>query len=60
MSERHPLMQEPQRLGDGVYIGHDGYQLRLSVNDHMHPTIALEPGIAQKILDYAKAKGVGL
>lgn len=57
---QHPKMQEPQHLGDGVYIGHDGYQLWLSVGDHMRPTVALEPGLAQKILDYAKKKGVGL
>lgn len=59
-ADRHPKMQDPQHLGDGVYVGHDGYQLWLSVGDHMHPTIALEPGIAKAILEYAIRKGVGL
>lgn len=56
----HDNMRDPQYLGDGVYVGHDGYQLWLSVGDHVHPTIALEPGLAQRIVDYAKSKGVGL
>lgn len=59
-AERHDKMRDPRHLGDGVYVGHDGYQLWLSVGDHLHPTIALEPGIAQAILDYATQKGVGV
>jgi len=45
-------MRDPEYLGDGVYVGHDGYQLWLSVNDHEHPTIALDAYVMVALIAY--------
>lgn len=42
-------------LGDGVYVGHDGYQLWLTVDSHSNrELIALEPSVLEALNRYAK------
>lgn len=42
-------------LGDGVYAAHDGYQIWLGTErDGRWETIALEPGVYDRLIDYAK------
>lgn len=45
-------MRNPEYLGDGVYVGHDGYQLWLSVGDHEHPSIALDAAVMAGLIRY--------
>lgn len=47
--------QNPDYLGDGVYVGHDGYQIWLKANSHEMPSdsIALEPEVLEKLIQYA-------
>lgn len=49
-------MKDQDYLGDGVYVGHDGYQLWLYANHHEHPTdrIALEPSVLEALIRYAE------
>jgi hypothetical protein len=51
-------MQPPREeyLGDGVYIGFDGYQYVLKANSHINPTdtIALDPHVVKALLKYIK------
>ena len=49
-------MRDPKYLGDGVYVGNDGYQLWLSVGDHEHPTIALDAYVMAALVDYFNQK----
>ena len=48
--------QDPEYLGDAVYIGHDGYHVKLRLNAHDNPVgqIALEPSLLDKIPAYYK------
>lgn len=47
-------LQSPSYLGDGVYVGHDGYQTWIVTFDGIRVTnqVALEPGMVQKISDW--------
>jgi len=45
-------MQDQKYLGDGVYVGHDGYQLWLSVGDNKNWSIALEPKVLNQLIEY--------
>ena len=41
-------------LGDGVYVGHDDYQLWLTVDSHENDElIALNPDVLSNLLTYA-------
>lgn len=31
-------MRNPEYLGDGVYVGFDGYRLKIMANSHENPT----------------------
>lgn len=47
--------QDMQYMGDGVYIGHDGYQLWLTTGSHENPElIAIDPNVLANIVKYAK------
>lgn len=49
--------QEMQYLGDGVYCGHDGYQIWLTTGSHENPELlAIEPLVIQNLVNYARAK----
>ncbi len=50
------VQQDREYLGDGVYIGHDGYQLWLSVEGGNEAPcfIAIEPAVFKSLLAYAK------
>ena len=37
-SERNPDLPAPRYIGDGVYIGHDGYQIILETSDGIRVT----------------------
>lgn len=58
--EGTPDFQQPDYLGDGVYVGHDGWHILLRLNTHLnvHSQIALEPAVLQKLVDYARNKGM--
>lgn len=60
----HQLNPEEQRqvamyLGDGVYVTHDGYQLRLCANSLATPTdtIYLDLEVLAQLVAYAKMHG---
>lgn len=47
--------QNMDYLGDGVYVGHDGYQLWLTVGSHENAElIALDPSVLVNLIRYAK------
>ena len=47
--------QDMDYLGDGVYAGHDGYQVWLTTGSHMNAElVALEPAVLQALVRYAK------
>lgn len=53
--------QDLDYMGDGVYIGHDGYQLWLTTGSHENPElIALDPGVLNNIIRYAKLRLPGI
>ena len=56
MSDENPMFRDPSYLGDGVYAGHDGYQIWLHTNHHANPTdrIALEPAVMNALILYAE------
>lgn len=47
-------LRDKQYLGDGVYAGHDGYQLWLYTDNGYGPTnkIALEPNVLKNMNEY--------
>lgn len=44
-------------LGDGVYVSFDGYQIWLAANHHENKTVALEPEVWSRLVEYAKLIG---
>lgn len=38
-------------LGDGVYLSYDGWQYWLAVNHHENRVVALEPFVAQLLIN---------
>lgn len=50
--------RDKQYLGDGVYVGHDGYQIWLTVENGIEVTdaIALEPLVLDRLLAYVSAR----
>jgi hypothetical protein len=47
-------IKEGRHLGDGVYVSFDGYQLWLAVNHHTNKVVALEPGLLDRLNEYAQ------
>ena len=47
-------------VGDGVYVGFDGFGIWLKVNDNDNPDrlIYLEPLVLEALIRYAKRMGV--
>jgi hypothetical protein len=46
-------------LGDGVYVGHDGYQVWLTTGSHHSPElVALDPEVLKALVNYAKRVGI--
>jgi len=44
-----------QHVGDGVYVGHDGYELWLTVNSHENEAlIAIDTDILRNLVEYAE------
>jgi hypothetical protein len=42
-------------IGDGVYVGHDGYQIWLTLHSHENTEmIALDPSVLNNLIRYAK------
>jgi len=49
--------QDMEYLGDGVYIGHDGYQVWLTIGSHLkEKMIALDPNVLRNLVRYAENK----
>lgn len=50
-------MENKQYLGDGVYVGHDGYQIWLETSNGISTTnrIALEPQVWAKLVGYVES-----
>jgi len=45
--------QDMEYLGDGVYVGHDGYQLWLTADSHENrELIAIEPKVLKNLNNY--------
>lgn len=42
-------------LGDAVYASFDGYQIWLRTGDGNNQRIALEPGVFEALVEYAKS-----
>ena len=38
-------------LGDGVYLSHDGHQFWLAVGNHENYVVALEPTVANRLIE---------
>jgi hypothetical protein len=57
--QENPQFQQPDYLGDGVYAGHDGFQIWLHANDHRNPTdrIALDYRVYKSLKLYADRLG---
>jgi hypothetical protein len=57
-------IKEIEHLGDGVYAGHDGWQVWVRANNHHFgewsetPDVALEPRVLFALIDYAERKGL--
>lgn len=48
-------MQDMEHIGDGVYVGHDGYQIWLTVNSHENPPlVALDPAVLAALNRYSQ------
>ncbi len=47
-------------IGDGLYVGFDGFRVWVHANDHLKPTdiICLEPNILKELIRFAKRMGV--
>jgi hypothetical protein len=44
---------DPEYLGDGVYVTHDGWHLELRLNAHTDPVVVyLEPIVMDRLLLY--------
>lgn len=54
MSAGHLELELRQYLGDGVYVGSDGFQLWLYTSDGMtvQNRIALEPNVLKNLIEY--------
>ena len=44
----------PSYIGDGVYVSFDGYQIWLAANDHRNKVVALEPGVLEALIAFAR------
>ena len=51
------ITRDTQHLGDGVYVGHDSFQLWLGANHHENMTVALDQGAFENLVRYAKKLG---
>jgi hypothetical protein len=49
-------MKDQEYIGDGVYVGHDGWHIWLYANHHENPTdkIALEPEVYERLLAWVE------
>ena len=46
-------IQDTAYIGDGVYVGHDGYQLYLTIGSHENiKIIAIEPEVLNALNEY--------
>lgn len=56
-------IKDIDHIGDGVYVGNDGYQLWLRANNHRFsefsetPDVALEPAVLRRLIVYAVTHG---
>lgn len=54
---RFPNLAHKDYLGDGVYVGHDGYHIVLwleSTGAYGRDAIALEPAVLRNLEDYVR------
>lgn len=54
---RHSDLQNKEYLGDGVYVGHDGYHVIIYLEDegvYGRNSIALEPSVLIALENYTK------
>ena len=47
-------MQDITHLGDGAYVMSDGYQVWLAANDHLNPSVALDPQALIELMKWVK------
>lgn len=44
---------DPEYLGDGLYVDHDGYQVRLYADsDGRRHEVFMEPDVIERFMDY--------
>ena len=48
---------DTQHLGDGAFVGHDGFQLWLGSNHHENMTVALDRCAFESLVLYAAKLG---
>jgi len=41
-------------IGDGVYTSFDGYHINIAVNHYTNHVVALEPEVAEALVQYIK------
>lgn len=46
-------MRGLEHIGDGVYVGNDGFHIWLGANHHENMTVALEPAVFVALVRYA-------
>lgn len=53
--------RDVEHLGDGAYVGHDGYQVWVWASDGVHDSspVALDRLAIGRLAAYARQKGVG-
>jgi hypothetical protein len=54
MNTQRIELHDKDYLGDGVYIGHDGFALYLRANDPDNPTdeVVIEPAVWRELVRY--------
>jgi len=45
-------------IGDGVYVSFDGYHIWLAANHPSNKTVALEPPVFERLIEYAQRIGM--
>lgn len=62
MSQNAKRFENPDYLGDGVYVGHDSYQVWVWTSNGVDESapIALEAPVLEALVRYARRIGMGI
>lgn len=60
MSRNADRFHNVEYLGDGVYAGHDSYEVWVWASNGVNetPPVALEPGTLHSLIQYARHQGI--